>query len=87
MKEQIRGVDIEDYTTLSIDSLSEIVALDNQLVERLKKIKIDILTGFHQTAVLEIEDFLDGTIKHIMYTQECIDYAFKGMESAGRLRD
>ena len=38
MEETIRGLHVKDYTDLEPNALQEIIELDNQLVEELKKI-------------------------------------------------
>lgn len=80
MEETIRGLHVKDYTDLEPNALQEIIELDNQLVEELKKYLRYVDELDYTKLRTNLKWLIEDNISHRDYTQKCLDDVLVRME-------
>lgn len=80
MEETIRGLHVKDYTDLEPNALQEIIELDNQLVEELKKYLQYVDELDYTKLRTNLKWLIEDNISHRDYTQKCLDDVLVRME-------
>mgnify|MGYP006873047103 CR=1 FL=1 len=84
MKEKMKGIWVEDYRSLTPDALEEIIQLDYQLNENLRRIIDLICDGDTLNALTDLRHLRDDNITHRAYASKCQEEILENMQDYAR---
>lgn len=80
MEETMKGLHVKDYTDLEPNALQEIIELDNQLGEELKKFLRYVEELDYTKLRTNLKWLIEDNTSHRDYAQKCLDDVLTRME-------